>query len=120
MMDRNYIETHLLADRYLQGALTESEQAEFEERLTWDQELIDELDIAEHLREGLKQSIATDKYSIGESRAGVFGRLSEWFAVPQYAAAASFLVAITLTASVFMSPLTPDGEGQLGTTEIVP
>jgi len=50
LMDKQYIRTHLVVDRYLQGALSAREVAEFEERLTWDEELLDELDLAEHLR----------------------------------------------------------------------
>ncbi len=56
MMDRNYMNLHLVVDRYLQGTLQDDEKTEFEERLLWDEELMDELDLAERLREGLRAS----------------------------------------------------------------
>ena len=122
-MDSKYIDTHLVVDRYLQGGLAEGELAEFEERLVWDQELIDELDLAERLREGLQESIADDKYTASHGNYGIVARLSGLWSVPQYAAAASFLLAVTLTAGVFLSPFGPDrdfGDNQVATTEIVP
>ena len=122
-MDRKYIDMHLVVDRYLQGGLAKGELAEFEERLVWDQELIDELDLAERLREGLRESVADDKYTASHGNYGIVARLSDLWSVPQYAAAASFLLAVTLTAGVFLSPFGPDsdlGGDQVATTEIVP
>ncbi len=122
-MDKKYIDMHLLTDRYLQGALTEGETVEFEERLVWDQELIDELDLAERLREGLQESVADDKYTAVHGNFGIVARLSDVLVVPQYAAAASFLLAVTLTAGVLLSPFAPDSDfqgNQATPTEIVP
>jgi hypothetical protein len=122
-MDRKYIDMHLLIDRYLQGSLAEGEEAEFEERLVWDQELIDELDLAERLREGLRASVADDKYTASHGNRGIVARLSGLWSVPQYAAAASFLLAVTLTAGVLLNPFGPDGDfggNQPTPTEIVP
>lgn len=112
---------HLTVDRYLRGTLAEDEKARFEERLLWDDELADELDLAEHLREGLRASAKRDDFTT--ARASVVDRLSSLLFVPQYAAAASFLLAMTLTAGVFMSPLNQDDVGAGGyttQTEIVP
>ena len=53
-MDSNYIEQHLLIDRYLQGTLKEGENDAFEERMVWDKDLVDEVDLARQLREGLR------------------------------------------------------------------
>jgi len=122
-MDRQYIDMHLLTDRYLQGTLAEGEKVEFEERLVWDQELIDELDLAERLRDGLRVSIADDKYTASHGNFGIVARLSGLWSIPQYAAAASFLLAVTLTAGVLLNPFMPDGgyQGNQATpTEIVP
>jgi hypothetical protein len=122
-MDRNYIDRHLVIDRYLQGTLAEGEKAEFEERLIWDHELIDELDLAERLRDGLVESIKEDKYTASYGQAGVVGRLSGLLSVPQYAAAASFVLAVTLTAGVLLNPFGPDSDlqgNQAVPTEIVP
>ena len=120
-MDKSYIDMHLLTDRYLQGSLTEGETEDFEERLVWDQELIDELDLAERLRDALKASVAEDRYSAGPGKAGLIGRFTGILAIPQYAAAASFALAVMLTAGVLLNPLMPDGDtGDLPTTNIVP
>ncbi len=122
-MDRKYIDMHLLTDRYLQGTLAEGEKAEFEERLVWDRELIDELDLAERLREGLQESVADDKYTASHGNFGIVARLSDVLAVPRYAAAASFLLALTLTAGVLLNPFMPGGgyqANQATPTEIVP
>lgn len=107
-MDRKYIDMHLLIERYLQGSLAEAEQVEFEERLVWDQELMDELSLAERMREGLKASAADVGYSVTAAQAGPVNRLFGLLSVPQYAAAASFLLAVTLTTALFLSPLGPD------------
>ncbi len=112
---------HLIVDRYMRETLAEDEKAKFEERLLWDEELVDELDLAERLHEGLQASVKHD--DVTTSRAGVLDLLSSVLFVPQYAAAASFLVAMVLTASMFMSPLMSSGErggGMLATTELVP
>ena len=122
-MDRTYIDMHLVVDRYLQGTLAEGEILEFEERLVWDKDLVDELDIAEKLREGLRESVAEDQYTASHGNHGIVARLSGVFSVPQYAAAASFVLAATLTAGVLLNSLTPGGGLQVnqGTpTEIVP
>ena len=119
-MDRKYIDMHLLTDRYLQGSLAESEKVEFEERLVWDQELIDELDLAERLHEGLRESVADDKYTASHEDIGILVGMSGLLSVPRYAAAASFLLAVTLTAGVFLNPFIPDGRNQTTPTEIVP
>lgn len=122
-MDRKYMDTHLIVDRYLQGNLADGELAEFEERLVWDEELLDELDLAERLRDGLQESVADNKYSSGHGNNGIVDRLSNVFSVPQYAAAASFLFAVVLTAGTLLNPLV-SGVGyqaNQGThTEIVP
>jgi hypothetical protein len=119
-MDRKYINTHLLTDRYLLGTLTEGELAEFEERLVWDQELIDDVELAEKLRDAVRRSVMDDSYKISEVGASVVGRLWALFSVPQYAAAASFLLAVTLTAGVLLNvfPSDRDFMGESTPTEI--
>ena len=121
-MDKKYI-LDLVVDRYLQGTLSEGEVAEFEERLTWDQELIDELDLAERFRDGLREATGEDSCTVTADRAGIGGWLSNLFSVPQYAAAASFALAVTLTAGVLLNPFgagrSTDGF-QATPTEIVP
>lgn len=122
-MDEKYIKLHFVVDRYLQGTLSGGEVAEFEERLTWDRKLIDELDLAERLREGLREVTRAGSYTVAADRASIGDWLSNLFSVPQYAAAASFALAVTLTAGVLLNPLGAvrgtDGF-QATPTEIVP
>jgi len=122
-MDRNYIEQHLLVDRYIQGRLEGSEQDAFEERLVWDQSLIDDVQLAEHLRDGLK-GVSAARADVADSPGfDLVATVAGLFAVPQYAAAASFLLAVTLTIGVLTSPFVNLG-GQSDTpalqTDIVP
>jgi hypothetical protein len=98
-MDRNYIDRHLLVDRYLSGTLPDNELADFEARLVWDEELIDELDLAERLREGMLAA-ARERQQTAPVKTGVLPRLRLVFSNAGYAAAASFLVGIAL--SVFV------------------
>ena len=122
-MDEKYIALHLVVDRYLQGTLSTGEVAAFEERLTWDHELIDELDLAERLRDGLREATGEDSYTVAADRAGIGDWLSNLFSVPQYAAAASFALAVTLTAGVLLNPfdaVRDTGGFQATLTEIVP
>lgn len=122
-MDRNYIDLHLVVDRYLQDILSEGEKAEFEERLVWDQALIDELDLAERLRDGLREATGEYSYTLRTDSIGIGDWLPNLFSIPQYAAAASFVLAVTLTASVLLNPFGPgrdSDEFDATPTEIVP
>jgi hypothetical protein len=122
-MDQKYIELHLVVDRFLQGTLSEGEVIEFEERLTWDHALIDELELAERLRDGLRVATGEGSYMVAAARAGVASWLSNLFSIPQYAAAASFALAVALTAGVLLNPFgAGHGTGGFQTipTEIVP
>jgi hypothetical protein len=122
-MDRNYIEQHLLVDRYVQGRLEGGELDEFEERLVWDESLVDEVRLAEHLRDSLREASAARAHVAGSPVFDLVAMVSGLLAVPRFAAAASFLLAVTLTAGVFMSPIVNPG-GEAGTpalqTDIVP
>ena len=104
-MDSNYIERHLLVDRYIQGKLDEHEQQAFEERLVWDKALVDEVELAERLRAGLKE-LSSARADVTEAPGfDLVAVASGLFAIPQFAAAASFLLAVSLTIGVLMSPL---------------
>ena len=122
-MDQKYIERHLVVDRYLQGTLSGGEVAAFEERLTWDRELIEELDLAERLRESIREVTEEDRSAVAADRSGIRDWLSYLFSVPQYAAAASFALAVALTAGVLLDPFGAGrgtGGFQATPTEIVP
>jgi hypothetical protein len=122
-MDRKYIELHLVVDRYLQGTLSGGEVAAFEERLTWDHALLDELHLAERLRDDLRETTREDSYTVAAARARIGDWLSNLFSIPQYAAAASFALAVALTAGVLLDPFGAGrgtGGFQATPTEIVP
>lgn len=122
-MDRTYIEQHLLVDRYIQGKLEGSEQDAFEERLVWDKTLVEEVELAERLRSGLKEmSVAKDEV-VAAPEFDFFAAVSGFFAVPQFAAAAAFLLAVALTITVVTSPVVDLGdrsESRALQTDIVP
>ncbi|MGH8194897.1 MAG: hypothetical protein ACREQ8_10925 [Woeseiaceae bacterium] len=122
-MDRRYLDLHLTVDRYLQGTLDERELAAFEERLVWDQALLDEVDLAERLRGSLQASMADQEgmFAAADGRAG--SRLWRWWSVPQYAAAASFVLGVGLTAMFLLNLAIPVDGGRANEsrpTEIVP
>jgi hypothetical protein len=122
-MDRNYIKQHLLVDRYIQGKLEGREQDAFEERLVWDQSLLEDVQLAENLRDGLKEVSAEPADTADSPGFDLVAMITGLIAVPQFAAAASFLLAVTLTFGVLTSPLVDPG-GRSGTpalrTDIVP
>lgn len=119
-MNRNYIDRHLTIDRYLQGKLAEDEQAEFEERLVWDQDLLDELYLAEKLQEGLRSSDLT-KVHVARDDARP-GRLSRAMTMPRYAAAASFVLGVLVTSLFTNNPDRGPGPGGIDAkpTSVVP
>ncbi len=89
-MDREYISQHNVVERYLSGRLTEEELAAFEERCLWDPETLDELEVAEKLREGLRE--------VGAERSATAtrGPVARWLLSPQWAAAASVMLVVSL------------------------
>ena len=122
-MDRNYIEQHLLVDRYLKNSLDQTELDTFEERLVWDSELVAEVELAERLRDGLREAATRRDHAAAPAGQGLIAVISDFFAVPQYAAAASFLLAVTLTIGVLTSPMVNlggTGTDSILETDIVP
>jgi hypothetical protein len=102
-MDRNYINQHLLVDRYLQGDLPEQAVAEFEERLVWDQELVEDVQLAEALRNGMlaTQGPGVEATTAGLNDktfpgAGIAARMRTMIAMPQFALAASVLLVASM------------------------
>ena len=94
-MDRQYIHDHQVIERYLAGTLTADEEQAFEEAYLEDPVLLDELQAAERLREGLKDVAAGGGLERSRVPKG-------WLASPQYAAAASVLLAVTVVFSTVM------------------
>lgn len=115
------MDRHLVIDRYLQGTLPNGEVSDFEERLVWDQALMDELDLAEKLRDGLRASAVQPRYSVESG--SLMSRIAGLMAVPQFAAAASFMLAVIATTGVLLNPFTASTSfvgNQATLTEIVP
>jgi hypothetical protein len=114
-MDRQYIRDHQVIERYLSGTLTADEEQTFEEAYLSDQELLDQVQAAERLRDGIKEL----------ERAGSLERLRtparwrQWLASPQYAAAASVLLAVSLgfSAMLYRENVDLRGTGSSQTSE---
>jgi hypothetical protein len=97
-MDRQYIRDHQVIERYLSGTLTADEERAFEEAYLGDQELLDQVQAAERLREGIKEL----ERAGGLERLRTPARWRQWLASPQYAAAASVLLAVSLGFSAML------------------
>ena len=89
-MDRQYIREHQVIERYLSGALTADEEQGFEEAYLGDAELLDQLQAAERLRDGIKGLDSAG--DLERSRP----RWRQTFASPRYAMAATVLLAVSL------------------------
>ena len=109
-MDRGYIDRYLVVDRYVAGDLSERELGDFEERLVWDRDLVDEVDLAEKLRRGLE--VAGRKEAPAPRRAGA------WLYRLHLAAAASFVLGIMSASLFFGGPGPLDGGGSPGTSVV--
>lgn len=94
-MDRQYIRDHSVIERYLRGALTADEEAAFEEAYLGDPAILDELESAERLRQGLQE--LDNAGGLERSRRKRIGLSA--LASPQYAAAASVLLAASVVLS---------------------
>ena len=92
-MDRQYIQDHQVIERYLRGTLTEDEARQFEVAYVADSSLLDEVELAACLKQSVGELSAAG--AIERARAPRFGFLRS----PQYAMAASVLLAVTLVFS---------------------
>ena len=98
-MDQKYIQENQVVERYLQGKLAPAEAEAYEAYYLTHPEVMDELELAERLKQGLE--VVEESGYFGPSR-GPAGRISGLFTVltsPQYAAAASILLLVSLTFS---------------------
>jgi hypothetical protein len=97
-MDRQYIRDNEVIERYLSGALTADEEQAFEEAYLGDPELLDQVQAAELLRDGIKKVDGAGQLE----RLRAPARWRQWFASPQYAAAASVLLAVSVGFSAML------------------
>lgn len=94
-MDMNYINEKLVIERYLKGALSTEEREAFEEAFLASPELLDQLEAAERLQEGLKD-LGADGVDFHGARRSFPATL---FHSPRYAVAATVMLAVSLVAS---------------------
>jgi hypothetical protein len=92
-MDRQYIHEHQVIERYLRSALTPDEEKRFEEAYLADPDLLAEIELVEHLRKGLKSHSTDTRQHARGSAAPTWLRI---MTSPQYAAAASVLLAMAV------------------------
>lgn len=97
-MDRQYIREHQVIERYLAGVLTADEEQAFEEAYLGDPEILDQLQTAERMRQGLEDLDGAGRLE----RLRPAARWRQWLSSPQYAAAASVLLAVSLGFSTML------------------
>ena len=95
-MDEEQMKNSQLIEQYLQGGLSPEEQAAFEEEFLSSQQLLDELEAAEKLQQGLQDLAALDQARPPEKQPPW---IMSMFHSPQYAMAASFLLVVSLGVS---------------------
>lgn len=88
-MDEKHIKENLLIERYMEETLPFEEQSAFEEQFLSSGELLDQLEAAERLRQGMHDVIAVQKAHMPAARSS---RLSSVLKSPHYAIAASILL----------------------------
>src|SRR5262245_23426824 len=98
-MDRRQIRDEQVIERYLKGALTAAEEQEFEEAYLADPQLLEELELAERLRDGLKESSRT---GVAVGRASPRRRWRDVVASPRYGIAASLVAAAALVSTAVL------------------
>lgn len=104
-MDEQHINDALLIERYLQGKLSAEEAAAFEETFLGSDRLLDELESAERLQQGLQDVTALERANVsaGARRAGgLAANVMAIFQSPRYAMAASFLLVVSLGVSSYL------------------
>jgi hypothetical protein len=92
----------LMIERYLLGRMTDEEAASFEERFLASEKLLNELEVAERLQQGLQTVAAIDKAGgkgVSRNAAGATAGVMSLFNSPKYAIAASFLLLVSLGVS---------------------
>ena len=124
-MNKKYTEESRLIERYLADELSEKEREAFEERMLYSPALLDELEAAERLQQGLQDVTALEMANIpvGRSSGRTRSVVVTLFQSPQYAMAASVLLLISLSVSSFLlqqsPPITSVDGGMPVQTEII-
>lgn len=119
-MDKKYIKENLLIERYLEDTLSIEERKAFEEQFLSSAELLDELEAAERLGQGLHDVTALENAHVAKKAPKTVSLLQS----PYYAVAASFLLLISLGVSSSLlqknATLSEMDSGWAVPTEIIP
>ncbi len=119
-MDKKYIKENLLIERYLEDTLSIEEREAFEEQFLSSAELLDELEAAERLGQGLHDVTALENAHVAKKAPKTVSLLQS----PYYAVAASFLLLISLGVSSSLlqknATLSEMDSGWAVPTEIIP
>jgi hypothetical protein len=111
-MDQEYISEHNVIERYLSGRLTDEERAAFEERCLWCSDTLQELEVAERLREGLRDMDTSVDTPADR------GPLTRWLFSPQWAAAASVMLVVSLATTGWLLTEMQAPDTALATTQV--
>lgn len=109
-MDLEYIASHNVSERYLNGQLTSDELDEYEERLLWCVETQQDLAYTQQLKTGLKAIHAESRIPVESPPQGGASNPLGWFVgwlrnpLPAAAAAAAFVMLSTVTISSVIAP----------------
>ncbi len=119
-MEKDYLEKNLLVERYLRGELSAEEQTAFEEALLSSADLVDQLESAEMLQQGLRDVATLERAHSAASTTSWFATL---FNSPRYAMAASFVLLVSLGMTgtlLYQRDQQPGLEAPVTSTQIVP
>ena len=95
-MDETHTKEDMLVERYLEGKLTAEQAASFEEQFLSSDELLNELEAAERLGQGLHDVSALENAHVTKKPAS---NVVSLFRSPHYAMAASFMLLVSLGVS---------------------
>jgi len=120
-MDEKYTNENMLVERYLEGKLTAEQAASFEEQFLSSDELLNELEAAERLGQGLHDVSALENSHVTKKPAS---NVVSLFQSPRYAMAASFMLLVSMGISSVLlqknAHLSEFGSNQAIPTEIIP
>ena len=120
-MNEKYTNENMLVERYLEGKLTAEQAASFEEQFLSSDELLNELEAAERLGQGLHDVSALENAHVTKKPAS---NVVSLFQSPRYAMAASFMLLVSMGVSSVLlqknAHLSEFGSNQAIPTEIIP
>ncbi len=104
-MDKEYLEKHDIVNRYVLDQLTEKEQVEFELYFMSNPDIIDDIEIARALKEGLtsrQDELEISRISSSQSHLKLFQIVGNWFQIPavqlgNFALLAALVGIVTIT-----------------------